>query len=305
MKNAFIRPLAALTVALCLSAAAAPAADPTPPRIVVAIPPLAGIVERIAGPLLRAETLLSASQDPHTFEPTPAQIARLTTAIAYFQIGLPFESRLLERLRDLPRAPRVFDAAAGIRRLPAPDHADPADHDHAAERHAAGAPDPHLWMAPAPLRILAANVAAQLAALDPPRAEIYRANARALQAEIEALDRRLAAALEPFRGRAFYVFHPAFGYFAAAYGLRQVPIETAGRAPTPRRLAALTKQARADGARVVLVQPQFDRRSAEIVAAAIGAEVLPIDPMAHDMAAQLELLGRRLVETFSAPVPAP
>jgi zinc transport system substrate-binding protein len=75
------------------------------------------------------------------------------------------------------------------------------------------------------------------------------------------------------------VFHPAWGYFADAYGLTQIPIENEGKRPGPRSLNALIEQARREGIRVVLVQPQFDRRAAEQVADAIGGRVIAIDPL--------------------------
>ena len=90
--------------------------------------------------------------------------------------------------------------------------------------------------------------------------------------ELDGLDARIRRALRPFRGQTFYVFHPAFGYFADAYGLRQKSVETEGKSPTPRQLLALIKQARAEGVKIIFLQPQFDRRAADAVATALGGD---------------------------------
>jgi zinc transport system substrate-binding protein len=73
------------------------------------------------------------------------------------------------------------------------------------------------------------------------------------------------------------VFHPAWGYFAHAYGLKQVPIEIEGKDPKPAQLKELIQHARENDIKVIFVQPQFSTKSAEVVAREIGGQVaLPI-----------------------------
>ena len=96
------------------------------------------------------------------------------------------------------------------------------------------------------------------------------------------------------RGAAFLVYHPSWGYFAKDYGLRQVAVESGGRAPRPAQLKMLIDQARKEGVKAVLVQPQFDKRSAETVAASVNAKVLVADPLAPDWMANLRLVADRI-----------
>ncbi len=137
-------------------------------------------------------------------------------------------------------------------------------------------------MSPRLAKKIALNVCDALVAADPANAGAYRAGLDGLLADLDALDAETAAALEPLRGRAIYVFHDAFGYFADAYGLRQVAIETGGKEPGPRHVAELIDRARADGVRVIFVQPQFSTMSAEAIAREIGGAVVPFDPLARD-----------------------
>jgi len=88
-----------------------------------------------------------------------------------------------------------------------------------------------------------------------------------------------------------YVFHPAFGYFADAYGLIQAPVEIEGKEPGARQLAALIDRAKKDKVRVIFVQPQFSSKSAGVVAKAIGGAVVPINPLAKEYLANLESMA--------------
>jgi zinc transport system substrate-binding protein len=97
-------------------------------------------------------------------------------------------------------------------------------------------------------------------------------------------------------GRKFMVFHPAWGYFAHAYGLTQIPVEIEGKEPKPAQLAELIRDARKQGIRVVFVQPQFSSKSAKLVAREIGGRVAVANPLAE---AWLDNL-RTLSENFKA-----
>ena len=113
------------------------------------------------------------------------------------------------------------------------------------------------------------------------------ANYQRLVTEIDQLDNRLRQIFAGRQGLRFIVFHPAWGYFARAYGLEQVPIEIEGKAPKPAQLQALIKYARKAGIRVFFVQPQFSTKSAGSVAREIGGRVAFADPLAVDWAANL------------------
>ena len=78
------------------------------------------------------------------------------------------------------------------------------------------------------------------------------------------------------------VFHPSWGYFARQYGLEQVPIEIEGKAPKPAQLAELIGHAKEQNIQIIFVQPQFSRKSAEVVAREIGGKVVFADPLAED-----------------------
>jgi zinc transport system substrate-binding protein len=282
---------AALVAALALRACAASERL----TVVTGIDPVAFVADRVGGPLVETRVLVGAGQDPHTYEPTPAQMTALAEGGLYLRIGLPFEDALLERVVGVSPRLTVVDAARGVPRR-APDEVDhgrervDGDAGDGRDGPVAGAgahdhnerTDPHVWMSPRLMKTIAVNVSDAFAAADPVHASDFRRRLATLLSDLDALDAEVAAALAPLRGRSLYVFHDAFGYFADAYGLRQVAIETGGREPGPRRVATIIEDARRDGVRAIFVQPQFSTVSAQAIASEIGGAVVPFDPLARD-----------------------
>ncbi len=281
-----------LTTLLLLMALAAPAAAAPPLTVAVSIPPQAFFVERIGGPYVKPLVVLPPGASPATYEVSPRQLAALGAARLYLSIGVPFERAFLPRLAaKLPRL-KIVSMAAGIklRRL--------EGRHQSGHGHEAGAPDPHVWLSPRLARVLAANTARALSELDPAHAKAFGANLAKLEAELDELDAELARRLAPLKGRVFLVFHPAYGYFADAYGLKQEAVELEGKGPGPRRLAGLIDQAKAKGVKVIFVQPQFSPASAAALARAIGGVVVPLDPLSRDYLANLRAMAQKVAQNL-------
>lgn len=321
---------AGLALAAALPAACAPKASDARPSVFVSLPPQAWMVRRIGGTHVDVTVLVPPGQSPHTYEPTPKQIARLSEARVYFLVGMPFEQRLAGKVRAMTPALRFVDACQGVAMrwmTPAESAADEAEETRAAPplaapetpgapprgapetpasppraeaKERAGEPDPHTWLNPRSAKIEAANIARTLEEIDPPNAAVYEKNLAALQADLDALDARLTRVLAPLKGKEFFVYHPAFGCFADAYGLKQVPVEIEGKEPTARQLAALMDRARQGGVRVIFVQPQFSAKTAEALAKAIGGAVVPIDDLAYDYLANMTDLAEKIRSALEA-----
>ena len=213
----------------------------------------------------------------------------LSRSAAYFAIGVDFEDVWLERIAAANPSMQIVDTTGGIERLPlvAQRHADThAEDEHEDDdnghHHHAGALDPHTWLSPAAVKIQAGHIHAALVALDPQHEAAYTANLAALLADITALQGEMHAALAGVSNRTFIVLHPAWGYLAHEFGLEQIAIEVGGQEPSAQEMAALIDLARAEGVRIILAQPEFNTRSAEIIAQEIGGEVLLISPLAPD-----------------------
>jgi len=269
-------------------------------------------VERIAGDLAHVSVLVMPGASPHTYEPTPRQMAELAKAKAYFSIGVTFEEVWLPRINSANPSLRIVPTARGIEKLPMDAHHHHDDeghgHDHGAAHHDHGHDhghdhdhgvlDPHVWLSPDGAKVLAANTRDGLIRMDPANEATYRANAQALLREIDSVDADIRALLDglPAAGRSFMVFHPSWGYFAHQYGLTQIPIEVAGREPSPKGLAEVIEQGRALGIRVIFVQPQFSGRSASVIAAEIGAKTAVLDPLAEDWPTAMRDTARAIAQ---------
>jgi zinc transport system substrate-binding protein len=261
-------------------------------------------VERVGGDHVTVGTILPPGQSPHTYEPTPHQVAALTDARAFFLVGMPFETAMARKAG--PMAPGLLiadarDASIVMRMMTADEVGADRDDRDTGHEHAGGEPDPHIWLAPRNAEPMAEHARKVLTELDPANASDYEANRARLCEDIDAADARIRAVLAPFRGGAVLVYHPAFGYFTDAYGLRQVPVEVEGKEPSPRQLAALAARARAESARVLFVQPQFAIATAEALAREIGAAVVPLDDLGRDYVANLETIAAKIEEALATP----
>jgi len=258
------------------------------PVVFAGILPQAGLAKVVAGDRVEIHVLIGEGQSPHAYEPTARQLARLGEADLLLTIGMPFEKHLLKKIAPLYPDLPIVGTQAGIelRNMRQGSH---------------GATDPHIWLSPANAILIAKNIFQALGKTDPTHADEYRRNFDALAKQLEALDAEIRSMLAPYKGRRFYVFHPSFGYFADAYGLEQISIELDGKAPSPRQLAELIDQAKADGVTVLFVQKQFPADSAKAIADAIGGKVVPLDPLAEDCVANLRLIAESLKEGFSTP----
>lgn len=265
-------------------------------RVAVSVPPQGYFVERIGGARVKVDVMIPPGYSHVDYPLTPRQIAALSRAQVYVAVGHPgFE---LERARILPFLERqdiqIVDMSRGMRLL---DGAGEGGEDHGDHSHEGG--DPHVWVAPDTVAVAARNIAAALERIDPAHAAEYQANLQSFEADIAALDREIRAELAPVQGERFMVYHPTWGYFAHSYGLEQVAIEAEGKEPSAQRLIHLIDDARREGVKVIFVQSGFPRKSAQIIADAIGGRVLVADPQAFDWMDNLRRVSRELSATLA------
>lgn len=249
-----------------------------PLTIFVTIPPQAYFVDRVGGGLVDTEVLVPAGADPHTYEPTPRQIVKLGTADIYFSIGLGLEENILGSIGEALPNLKIVPMTEGV------------------EDQVNG--DPHVWLDPRIVREMVKTTVGELASVAPEHAQVFQDNAAGFLQEIDALDQEIATQLAPYAGRSVLVFHPAFGPFLAAYGIRQVAIEVHGNRPGPAQLESLIQLARDEDIHVVFTQPAFDAQAAARIAEAIDGTVVPLDHLAYDWPANLRAMAVAIRDAF-------
>ena len=268
-------------------------------RVFVSILPQKQFVERIGGDRVDVSVLVSPGESPATYRPKPSLVAKLGAAKLYFRIGVPFEEHLLPKLKSTAKALAVVDTRKGVRLRDMDEGEDEGHHkgreghdedgeDHEEEGHHHGeGSDPHIWLDPMRVKIQARTICDALIKTDPDGRELYERGYAGFASELDAVHQDLLGVLAPIKGGELYVFHPSFGYFAEAYGLVQRAVEVEGKRPKGRELARFIQKAREERVRVIFVQPQFDRHTAQKIAHAIGGSVVAIDPLAEDFLSNL------------------
>ncbi len=263
---------------------------------VVSIPPLKGFVEAIGDGKVDVDVMVQPGNSPHTYEPKPSQMKAIEQADCYFAIGVEFEKAWLPRFRAQNPRMLVVDLSEGIEKMPMASH---EGHEEPGHHHETGL-DPHIWTSPANVLRMGRTIEETLARLDPEDRELFGKNYRQFQERVRSTDRAIRETLSGVPPHsAFMVLHPSWGYFAREYGLRQLPVEVEGKAPKPRQLMQLIKEAKKEKVRAIFVQPEFSEKSARLLAQELRIPVIKISPLAADWSQNLLRLARAIAQEDS------
>lgn len=280
-------------------------------NIMVSILPQQYFVEKIGGDKVAVSVMVGAGAEAETYEPKPQQLKDLSDADAYINVGIFFEDIWESRFQTTNPQMAIVNSAAGIEKITMVahnhDHGEDHDAEHSDEDHKNDADpsdenqllDPHTWLSPKHAATHAENIYAALVELDPASQAFYQQNLDKFLAEIEQLDQDITATLATLDSRTFLVFHPAWGYFASDYNLEQIAIEVEGQKPSAAELAELVTVAKEEKIRVIFAQYQFNSQAAQAIATEIGAEVVYIDPLAPDWAANLRSVAQEIAAANS------
>ena len=258
--------------------------------------PLQEVVQRVGGERVDATNLVPAGAEPHDLELSPRELERIRQARLLVYVGAGFQPGIERALRAI-EAPglTVVDVSQG---LPLFEGTTEDDDDRAAAASpSATARDPHVWLDPVLMKEIVAKVREALSRIDPAGGDVFAANERSYQAELDAIDNEFRAGLQRCARRQIVTSHAAFQYLAQRYGLQQVPI--AGLSPevepSPQRLREATSIAREHGARVIYFETLVDPRVAQTIAREVGAQTLLLNPI-EGLTPEDEAQGKRYAD---------
>jgi zinc transport system substrate-binding protein len=272
----------ALACSLCAASAAV--------KVGVSVLPQVEIVKSIGGDRVEVRAILDQGDSCGVFDARPSQLAWLANADLFFRIGLAWEENILPRIAEAVPSLAIIDLREGLElhRI----HYQHGDHVHIHW-------DPHTWLSPVHVDNMARRILVELAKLDPDGKEYFEHRHAEFSRKIVRLDQELETRMRPFENQVFFVYHPAFGYFAERYGLQQVAIQDQGKEPTPRQMRQLLQYARENRVSTIFVQPQESRQHAEIIARSIGAKIVDLDPMAAEWFDNMQGMGEKIQSAFS------
>jgi zinc transport system substrate-binding protein len=249
-------------------------------RVCVSLPPLMCVAQGVGGDRVEVTSFMSENDDPHTFSATPRSIARLRDCDVFVGVGAAFEEIVFKKVRRMFPELTVVELGTGADCDGGKTAKEADDHEHG--ETCGGLHDPHTWLSIRNLIQMAEPIRDALSLKRPKEKGHFSDSCATFQASMEKRHAELAKRLAPHRDTTFYVYHPAFGYFARDYSLVQKSVEIDGKSPAPRQLMALITQAKNDGVQVIFVQPQFNEKPARILAKRIGGRVVPLNPLGAD-----------------------
>lgn len=255
-----------------------------PMGITVTLIPLKSMVETIGGEHVSVTVMVPPGTHPRSFEPSPKQMVALESSSVYISMGIPHESNWLPQIKaarpDMPILNMIDQVATRSK---------DSDGEIA---------DPHIWLGPSQLRVMATSLRDTLIMLAPNHEAEFIENTSQWLAALNAADDGARARLAPYKGKSILVFHPAYGYFTDEYGIKQIAIEEKGMEPGPKMIAASIRAARKQNIKTIFVQAQFSDEEARIIASEIGGEVVKLNPLSDNLVGNITTMATSFEASF-------
>jgi len=248
--------------------------------IACTIPPQEEFIRAVAGDNpVSVLVMVPPGANPHTYEPTPSQIAQMESANLYLALGsgIEFENRWLSQIRSMYPNLSIIMTAEQIDLIPADhlheEHEDPQHHDEQGM-------DPHVWLSLQNTARIVNKTADAMVHERPYMRDVFYANRDRYTSQLFEVDHTIRSTLKSLQNRAILVYHPAFVYFCRDYNLTQIAIEENGREPSAQHLAAIITQAQNEGIRLIFAEPESSTKQAETLARELNGTVVLISPLA-------------------------
>lgn len=286
----FLLPLAALAPVLLTGTAMAA------PEVVASTKPIHSLVSAVMGDLGTPSLIVKGAASPHTYSLRPSDAAALESADVVFWTGHGMELFLGDALNTLSPQAEVVELAEapGITLLPlreggafeAHSHGDD-DHDHGHDHgdhddhaHDHGEGDMHFWLDPENAKLMVSQIATVLSEADPENATTYQVNAEAELVRLDELTEELRETLTPVEGKPFIVFHDAYQYFEARFGLEVAGTVTVSPEVMPgaARIDELRAKVKELGATCVFAEPNFEPAIVRTIVEGTDAKAGVLDP---------------------------
>ena len=237
---------------------------------VLAIEPfLADITANVAGDRVEVQSLIPSGVDPHSFELTPQDVAKLEKADVLVLNGGGLEQFLEPVLSQKTATQLVIIASKGLTSRPV------NSSDALAENG-----DPHYWLNPVNVKQYVENIRVGLTFIDPNGAVAYAENARKYNQKLDELDSWIAQEVRqvPPERRLLVTNHESFGYYADQYGFTVVGAVlssvSSGSSPSAREMSALIEQIKQAGAPAIFLEMDANPELADQIAAESNAKVI-------------------------------
>jgi ABC-type Zn uptake system ZnuABC Zn-binding protein ZnuA len=250
-------------------------------KVVTSTQDLASITREVGGDRVDVTSIGRGYQDPHFIEPKPSFLLLLKNADLLEVVGLELEIGWLPPLLDQSRNSRIrpgtpgyLDVSQGVEILDRPDVVNRSMGDV----HPMG--NPHYWLDPANAVRIAIQVRNRLVQLRPADTAYFDQRLQSFKVRINDANKRWMAQMAPYRGAKVVGYHPSLPNFARHFGLDIIgTIEPKpGIPPSPSHTLEIINLIKAQHVKAILMEPYFDRKTPDFIAAQTGAQVVVIYP---------------------------
>lgn len=233
-------------------------------NIIVSIAPQETFVKAIGKDKIDVTVMVKAGDFPHTYEPKPSEMKDITKADIYLSIGMEFENIWLKKFQQINNDMKIFATQKDIHKIAMIKHHHHKLHQHDDDKGISL--DPHIWTSPSNVKIIAKNILEALIIIDKKNTKYYQDNYKVFLKKIEKTDIQIKDILKNKKQDRFMVFHPAWGYFAKEYNLKQIPIEVEGKNPKPKDIIKIIKKIKKDKINIIIIAPELSDKMAKQIA---------------------------------------
>lgn len=249
--------------------------------VAVTIAPVKTFVEAVGGERVNVVSMVPPGASPETYDPTPKEMTSLAKAKLYFSISVPAEQNIIPSLGDNTAEVKLYEK---IRE----EYPDLMLGD---ER------DPHIWLSVSRVKVMINEICTALSAQDSDGAEYYRKNADSYIKVLDDADATVRSLLSDVKNKNFLVYHPAFGYFAAEYGLNMISLEEEGKEADAKRRIQVINEAKELNIKTIFYQSETPKKQAQSFAEDIGGTAVMLEPLSADYTENLISMARAIAES--------
>jgi len=251
-------------------------------NVATTIAPLGEFVKAVGGEKVDVILVVPPGAEPHTFEPTPSLMVDMAKTNLYVMNGAGLEF-WMDKLLEANKKMTVVDSSQGIALL----------------QESEDEMDPHIWLSLRNAVVQVNNICSGLILVDPQNKEYYIKNRDDYLEKLKTLDMELNSTFAGKKSKIFIVHHPAWTYFAKDYDLSQVPLMENEKEPGPKYLGEVIELARENNITTIFIEPEFNPKSAEVIAREMNARIVTIDPLAGNYLDNLRNESREIAQSLA------
>jgi ABC-type Zn uptake system ZnuABC Zn-binding protein ZnuA len=251
-------------------------------KVVTSTTDLYDIARAVGGDKIRAVHIGEGYQDPHFIEAKPSFILQLRDADVFAFVGLDLEIGWMPLLLEGARNQKIMFGGPGYvdvsKVIPVLDVPRGNVDRSMGDVHPLG--NPHYWLDPENARRIARLFKEKFGELDHKNEDVYERNEKAFEARVSAAEQTWASDLAAIKGKPVVAWHTSWRYFAEYNGMNIVAFmePKPGVPPSPSHLVEVINAMKRTGAKVIVMEPFYDRKLADLVARQTNAKVLILPP---------------------------